>query len=115
MLTISAFAHRRTMQFNPDILKQVIEVIFSHTKKDHPLLQFNGIARKELTKHLGSISDGRLSFWLHTKEVLFKAQNGLGLLKYMASNVSRDVLYTMYKMYLRPHLMLFIMDNSKTR
>ena len=96
------------MQFNPDISKQAIEVIFSHKIKrpDHPLLTFNGIpvARMESTKHLGLILDERLSFRLHIKEALQKAKKGLGLLKYMSRHVSRDVLDTMYKMYIRPHL-----------
>ena len=106
--TISAWAYQWKMQFNPDISKQAIEVIFSHKikKPDHPLLVFNGIpvARKDSTKHLGLILDERLSFRLHIKEALQKAKKGLGLLKYMSRHVSRDVLDTMYKMYIRPHL-----------
>ena len=66
------------MQFNQDISKQAIEVIFSHKvkKADHPLLMSNGIpvARKESTKHLGLILDERLSFRLHIKEALQKAK-----------------------------------------
>ena len=106
--TISAWAHQWKMQFNPDISKQAIEVIFSHknNKPDHPLLVFNGIpvAREKSTKHLGLILDERFSFRLHIKEALQKAKKGLGLLKYMSRHVTRDVLDTMYKMYIRPHL-----------
>ena len=78
--TISAWAHQWKMQFNPDISKQAIEVIFSHknNKPDHPLLVFNGIpvAREKSTKHLGLILDERLSFRLHIKESLQKAKKG---------------------------------------
>ena len=106
--TISAWAHQWKMQFNPDISKQAIEVIFSHkiNKPDHPLLVFNGIpvARERSTKHLGLILDERLSFRLQIKEALQKAKKGLGLLKYMSRHVTRDVVDTMYAMYIRPHL-----------
>ena len=98
LLTISKWAYQWKMQFNPDISKQAIEVIFSHkvNRPDHPLLIFNDIpvARKESTKHLGLILDERLSFRLHIKEALQKAKKGLGLLKYMSRHVSRDVLDT---------------------
>ena len=55
------WAHQWKMQFNPDITKQAIEVIFSHkiNKPVHPNLTFNGIpiARKDATKHIGLILD----------------------------------------------------------
>ena len=80
LLTISTWAHQWKMQFNPDISKQAIEVIFSHKIKrpDHPLLTFKcvPVARKESTKPLGMILEARLSFRLHIKEALQKAKKG---------------------------------------
>ena len=105
---ITQWAYQWKMQFNPDITKQAIEVIFSHkiNKPIHPILTFNGIpvARKDSTKHIGLILDEKLSFRKHIKEALIKAKNGLGMLKFISRYVSRDVLDKLYKMYIRPHL-----------
>ena len=54
--TIKKWAYKWKMQFNPDISKQAIEVIFSHKykKPDHPPLSFKEIPvkRDEQTKQL---------------------------------------------------------------
>ena len=96
------------MEFNPDISKQAIEVIFSHKykKPDHPPLFFNGIPikRENHTKHLGFILDQRLNFRKHINEKIKKANKGLGLLKFLSKYTTRPVLDTIYKMYVRPHL-----------
>ena len=106
--TITTWAYQWKMQFNPDITKQAIEVIFSHkiNKPVHPALIFNGIpvARKDATKHIGLILDERLNFRKHIKEALTKAKNGLGMLKFISRYVSRNVLDKLYKMHIRPHL-----------
>ena len=64
--TITQWAHQWKMEFNPDITKQAIEVIFSHKykKPNHPPLTFNGIPvkRENCTKHLGVFLDNRLNF-----------------------------------------------------
>ena len=64
--TISAWANQWKMQFNPDITKQAIEVIFStkYKKENHLPLSFGGIpvARNDSTKHLGLHLDEKLSF-----------------------------------------------------
>ena len=101
--TISKWAYLWKMQFNPDITKQAIEVIFStkYKKIKHPPLSFNGIpvARKDSTKHLGIILDEKLSFRKHIAEVIVSAKNGLSLLKFLANHVHREVLDMSYKMY----------------
>ena len=105
---ITSWAHQWKMEFNPDISKQAIEVIFSHRKKKptHPPLQFNGIPvkRETHTQHLGAILDQRLSFRLHIDEKIKKANKGLGLLRFLSKYVTRSVLDKVYKMYVRPHL-----------
>ena len=64
--TIKKWAYQWKMQFNPDISKQAIEVVFSHKykKPDHPTLSFNDIPvkRDDHTKHLGFFLDSRLNF-----------------------------------------------------
>ena len=74
--TISPWAHQWKMQFNPDITKQAIEVIFStkYKKEIHPSLSFGGIpvARNDSTKHLGFYLDEKLSFKMHISEAIKK-------------------------------------------
>ena len=54
------------MTFNPDPLKQAIEVLFSRKRKyvDHPDLIFNGnkLTRSNSQKKLGMILDEKLNF-----------------------------------------------------
>ena len=105
---ISNWAHQWKMEFNPDISKQAIEVIFSHKKKKplHPPLHFNGIPvkRESHTQHIGMILDQRLNFRLHIEEKIKKANKGLGLLRFLSKYITRPVLDKVYKMYVRPHL-----------
>ena len=105
---ITNWAWQWKMEFNPDINKQAIEVIFSHKKKKpvHPPLFFNGIPvkRENHTQHLGVILDQRLNFRKHIEEKIKKANKGLGLLKFLSKYTTRLVLDKMYKMYVRPHL-----------
>ena len=60
------------MSFNPDPIKQAVQVVFSHKTKqiDHPIIYFNGIEVKNVNdhKHLGLILDVKLSFALHINE-----------------------------------------------
>ena len=105
---ITSWACQWKMEFNPDITKQAIEVIFSHKKKKitHPPLLFNGIPvkRESHTQHLGVILDQRLNFRIHIQEKIKKANKGLGLLRFLSKYTTRPVLDKMYKMYVRPHL-----------
>ena len=106
--TITKWAHQWKMKFNPDITKQAIEVIFSHkhNKPLHPPLNFNNIpvAREKSSTHLGMILDNRLTFRDHVHKAIEKANSGLALMKYLSAFVSRQVLDTTYKLYVRPHL-----------
>ena len=106
--TITLWAHQWKMQFNPDITKQAIEVVFSckYKKAEHPPLSFNGIpvARKDDTKHLGITLDSKLSFRKHISEELEKAKKGLSLLKFLSKYLTREKLDLTYKMHVRPYL-----------
>ena len=55
-------------------------------------------------KHLGMILDSKLDFSAHLKEAIVKARRGIGMIRYMAKYVSRDVRDQIYKLYVRPHL-----------
>ena len=96
------------MLFNPDIIKQAVEVIFSVKNKNpiQPELIFNGmpVARENVTKHLGVYLDERLSFAKHIREAVTKAKKGIALLKFISKYVSRNVLNMAYKLYIRTYL-----------
>ena len=106
--TITKWANKWKMKFNPDITKQAIEVIFSakYNKETHPPLFFNGIpvARENATKHLGLILDDRLTFRKHIHAAITKAKKGLALMKFLSTHVTPCVLDKTYKIYVRPHL-----------
>ena len=106
--TINNWANQWKMEFNPDITKQAIEVIFSakYKKESHPPLHFNGIpvSRETSTKHLGIILDDRLTFRKHILEAITKAKKGFALMEFLSKYVTPLVLDKTYKMYIRPHL-----------
>ena len=105
---ISNWAHQWKMQFNLDISKQAIQVIFSQKKGRvvHPPIFFNGskVAIKLEHKHLGIILDSKLNFHSHIREAIIKARRGIGIIRFLSKYVSRDVLDQIYKLYLRPDL-----------
>ena len=105
---ISDWAHTWKMQFNPDITKQAIEIIFSnkYKKDDHPPLTFGEIpvARKDSTKHIGFQLDEKLDFKLHVSESITKANMGIALLKYLSKYLNRNKLELAYKLHVRPLL-----------
>ena len=55
-------------------------------------------------KHLGMISDSKLDFSADVKEAIVKARRGIGMIRYMAKYVSKDVRDQIYKLYVRRHL-----------
>ena len=118
--TISAWANQWKMQFNPDITKQAIEVVFSskYNKGNHPPLVFGDIpvARKESTTHLGFYLDEKLDFKIHVSEAIKKASKGIALLKFLSPYLDRTKLDLAYKMHVRPHLEYRdVIFNEKTK
>ena len=53
---------------------------------------------------MGFFLDSELNFLRHVKEAITKARKGIGVIRFMAKYVTRDVLDQMYKLYVRPHL-----------
>ena len=96
------------MQFNRDINKQAIQVIFSQKKGTvvHSPIFSNGseVTIKLEHKHLGMILDSKLNFHSHVREAIIKARRGIGIIRFLSKYVSRDVLDQIYKLYVRPHL-----------
>ena len=105
---ISNWAHQWKMQFNPDINKQAIQVIFFQRKGTvvQPPILFNGseFAIKLEHKHLGMILDSKLNFHRHIREAIIKARRGIGIIPLLSKYVSRDVLDQICKLEVRPQL-----------
>ena len=76
--TIEEWAYQWKMQFNLDVKKQAVHVIFSQirTKPFHPPLLFNGssVSVSDDHKHLGFLLDGEVNFLRHVKEAITKAR-----------------------------------------
>ena len=105
---IKQWAYDWRMSFNPDPLKQAVEIRFTRRKSDidHPVILFNNTPVKKVDehKHLGIILDSKLTFSAHIKAVISKTRKGIGMLKYLSSYLPRHTLNELYKLYVRPHL-----------
>ena len=105
---INKWALQWKVSFNPDLIKQAQEIIFSRktSKRNHPGLMFNS-SIVNLTanhKHVGMIFDSTLSFGKHLKSVLKKISKTVGLLRKFQGILPRTSLITIYKSFARPHL-----------
>ena len=83
------------MIFNPDISKQAQEVVFSR-KSDK--------VQTSQQKHLGLYLDEKLNFNHHTKEVISKVNEGIGIIRKLRSILSRNALLIIYKAFIRPNI-----------
>ena len=96
------------MSFNSDPAKQAEQVTFSTKvfKVEHPAIYFCGSEIETVPhhKHNGFILDEILNFAEHIKEAIIKARRGIGIIRFLSKYVHRDVLYQMYKLYVRPNL-----------
>ena len=105
---MSNWATQWKMNFNPDITKQVQEVIFSRKVKKtvHLPLLFNNasVTWTSPQKHLGIILDNQLKFDDHIKIVFRKISKTIGLLRKLHNVLPRPALITIYKAFIRPHL-----------
>ena len=105
---IFQWAYQWKMSFNPDVSKQVQDVIFSCKKniKNHPSVSFNNlpINRKSTQKHLGLLLDEKLNFSKHINEKLKKATKIINLLRKLNLSLPRSALLIIYKSFIRPYL-----------
>ena len=85
LLEITQWAYQWKMLLNPDITKQVQEIIFSRKKIDagHPSLYFNNarIQRQSVQKHLGLFLDEKLSVLEHIDVKMKKATVGINFMR----------------------------------
>ena len=96
------------MSFNPDPSKQAQEVIFSHKhqKISHPSIYFNNnpVESGSSQKHQGMISDTKLNFQEHIKNILTKVNKAIGLLRKLQNILPQESLLTIFKSFVRPQL-----------
>ena len=96
------------MSFNPDPNKQAQEVIFSRklNKPNHSSLNFNNtvVIQSTTHKHVGMILDTKLDFQEHLKDQLSKISKTIGLLRKLQKLLTRPILLTIYKSFIRLHL-----------
>ena len=92
------------MTFNPDLSKQVQEVIFSRKTVTiiHPSITFNTvpIACTTCQEHL----DEKLSFCDRINAKILKANKGTGIIKRFSNMLPRRSLLIIYKSFIRQHL-----------
>ena len=96
------------MLFNPDPTKQATEVCFSH-KRDivpHEPLTFNNdkIQSVSAQEHLGLILDSKLDFKQHIDDKINKCNKIIGTMRRLSMTLSRKILLTIYKSFVRPLL-----------
>ena len=101
------------MQFNPDPNKQANEVIFSREMNNnlsYPPVKFNGnnITKCSDQKHLGVVLDSKLDFNTHIDQKIKKCNKLIGLMKRLSVHLPRSALLTIYKSFIRPHLIMKI-------
>ena len=105
---ISDWADQWKMKFNPDPNRQAQEVHFSNrTNKDSSLfITFNNSKVETISslKHLERILDERLNFNEHLENKINKCFKIVGFLKSLSNKLSRDVLFRIYKSFVRPNL-----------
>ena len=110
---ISTWAFQWKTNFNPDLAKQVQEVIFSRKlqNNNHPCLIFNHstVSFIESQKHLGIVLDSRLDFKEHLGIIFKKVSKARGLLS------PRKSLITLYKSFIRPHMDYAIVISFMTK
>ena len=101
----SEWAYQWKMMFNPDLTKQVQEVIFSRKTAKHFHLQvfFNEVPveRSVFLKHLGLHLDQKLEFSEHINEKISKGQKGV--IKKLYNILPGNALLTIYKAVVRTH------------
>ena len=105
---IGSWAFKWKIDFNPDLIKQAQEIIFSRKKTAslHPVIYFDNKPFKssQIHKHLGMILDSNLSYEHHIKSVLNKVNKTIGLLLKFQLILPRHSLITIYKIFIRSHL-----------
>ena len=105
---VNELAFQWKMSFKPDRSKQPQEVIITRKSKrrTHPPLvsHNNNVSQSFSQKHLGIISNFKLTFGDHLNNVLAKVNKAVALLRKLRNLSPRATLITKKKALIRPHL-----------
>ena len=76
------------------------------SKEDHPPIYFNNISVTQTTvqTHIGMYLDEKLNYNTHIKEKHSKVYEGIELLRNLSNKLPRQALVTIYKAFMKPHL-----------
>ena len=96
------------MLFNPDPIKQATEACFSYKRQKvvYPPLQFNNnyVQSAHSKTHLGLVLDSKLKFNKHVNNKINKCNKSIGIIKKLSLTLSKNILLTIYKTFVRPIL-----------
>ena len=96
------------MSFNPEPSKQVLQLIVSRKRVqlDRPKIYFNNIQVSSVTrhKHLGFILGKNLAFSSHIKELLGKANKGMGMINLFPRFLPPSSLDQICQLHVKSHL-----------
>ena len=113
----STWPYQMKMKFNPDTSKQAQEVLFSRNIKvtAHPQLVFNNnpVHETATQKHLGMFLGFKLNFQEHFENMANKVNKTIGLLRKLQNTLPRPSLFTIYKSFIRPHLIMAMLSMIK--
>ena len=105
---IKNWAIQWKMNVNPDPSEQAQEVIFLKKvqKKNHNQVYFNRYSVKQvpLQKHFEMYLDAKLNFQEHLNNALSKVNKTTRLLRKLEAFLPRPSLVTVYRAFVRPHL-----------
>ena len=105
---IKNWAIQWKMNVNPDPSEQAQEVIFLKKvqKKNHNQVYFNRYSVKQVPfqKHFGMYLDAKLNFQEHLNNALSKVNKTTRLLRKLEAFLPRPSLVTVYRAFVRPHL-----------
>ena len=94
--------------FNPDLTKQVPEMIFNRKNKKlfYPSLSSNNIPLKNsiFQKHLGLTLGVKLNYVEHIKNITQKISKAIGLLRRFQQILPRSSLLAIHKTFIRSQL-----------
>ena len=91
------------MLFDPDPMKQVVEIAFSTkiNSSNHPVLKFSNVpvAKVDRNKHLGMILDSEMPFASYIQAATLKCRRRIGGIKFLSTYLPRSTLEQQYKSY----------------
>ena len=107
-LKISQWAYQSKTMFNQDVSKQAQEVAVSSKAVaiNHASVYFSNILviRENFQKYLDLFLDSKLNFFDHVNEKIKKGTKGINFFRKMDFLLQRPFLFTIFKSFVRPHL-----------